>query len=200
PAGTCGDDVDRVCPIQEQVRSWHALDALEQVWPESAIDLVAPPPVRRAAAADRADWVLSDREARVFTRMATWEVPMSWFAAVDTDKDMADTSDGIRVRTPMVTAQSRTEWAAEIATEHLSDEDIVTELTELASWLDNFDQGSIIELDYGGLGDLVWPDPSTYDVHEGIQALKEDDASGAAAAYQRFMHRWHRVAALARAS
>ncbi|GAB3563435.1 hypothetical protein [Spelaeicoccus albus] len=200
PAGTCGDDVDRVCPVQEQMRSWHALDALEQVWPESAIDLVAPPSVRRAAAADRADWALSERDSRVFTRMATWEVPLSWFVVVDTDQDLADTSDGVRVRTPMVAAQSRAEWAAEIVTEHLAEEDLVTELAELVAWLDNFDLGSIVELDYGGLGNLVWPDPSTYDVHEGIQALSEGDGSGAIAAYQRFAHRWHRVAALARAS
>ncbi|WGW12442.1 hypothetical protein LWF01_01335 [Saxibacter everestensis] len=201
PVGVVGDEVLRVCPLQEQVRSWHALDALEEVWPESVVDLVAPRAVRKRAASERASWVLGEQETRVFTRMATWEIPLSWFVAVHSEDDQVDeTDDRVRVRTPLLTAQARAEWALEILSDKLPDQEVTAEVGELVEWLESFDLDSFVELDYGGLAEQVWPDPSSVDVHDGIEALGEEDMSVAAASYHRFVKRWQQVAALARAS
>jgi hypothetical protein len=88
----------------------------------------------------------------------------------------------------------------------------VGELEEMMTWLSTFDSRSIIELDYGGLANLLnnsslplsddatQADMSVVDVWESLEALEVGDAGRAGAAYERLMSRWRGVSSLEHAN
>ena len=63
-----------------------------------------------------------------------------------------------------------------------------------------FSPAAVLELDYGPVADLVYPDDSPSDVRLGIESLADGDMTGAAAAYRRLASRWIPIRQLARAS
>jgi hypothetical protein len=73
-------------------------------------------------------------------------------------------------------------------------------LAETRSWLERFDRGSIVELDYGGLvelldDDAVRTDDSAAQVQRALRLLRVGDAEGAGACYEDLREFWGRVAA-----
>lgn len=201
PSEQTGDNITRVCPVQEDVRGWHALDALLESWPSMEIDVVAPRSARRGAATDRAEWLQSRPQVQVYTRTATWEVPPEWLIAVVADEDeVVHTESGVLVRTPLLTASARAEWAAEILLAKAPGNEISQNTKEISDWLDHFDLNAIVELDYGGLSADVWPDASSTAVHGWVEALDADDEDAAEAALGEFVEQWAPVTSLARSS
>jgi hypothetical protein len=88
----------------------------------------------------------------------------------------------------------------------------VGELEEMMTWLSTFDSRSIVELDYGGLANLLnnsrlplgddatQVDTSVVDVWESLEALEIGDGVRAGAAYERLMSRWRAVSSLEHAN
>lgn len=200
PGEAVGDGVDRVCPAQEDVRGWHTLEVLLENLNSRAIDLVVPKPARRRASRERALWLQQDPDVRVFTRTATWEVPAEWLVAVVAEEDDVVIGDTVVVRTPILTAAARAEWAADILDREAPNNAITISMRELSDWLDQFDLGSIVELDYAGLTPLVWPDDSSTLVHGWVEAVDDKDEARAQQCLADFVDTWAPASALSRGS
>ena len=76
---------------------------------------------------------------------------------------------------------------------------------DVARWLEEFHPRSIVELDYGGLvelldDDALADDRSAEDVSVGLAALDAGDEEAAVAAYRRIVDRWRPIQELEHAS
>ena len=83
-------------------------------------------------------------------------------------------------------------------TAQMEEENIAAQAVD--EWLDGFDDGAAVALDYGQVAEAVYPDDSPSDLRLGIECLAEADLTGAAAAYRRLASRWLPIKQLARAS
>lgn len=167
-----------------------------------------PDAVRDQAAADLASYVERGGDVRLFSRTATWHVPVAWFVLFGPDERELNLDDGersLRYLTAMSSARRRCAIALRTARRHLADLPVVAEIEQLGRWLEEFHPHCLVELDYGGLVDLVDDvrlagDDSVADVAAGLEALADGDDVTAAAAYRRLSSRWTRVQLMARAS
>jgi hypothetical protein len=71
-------------------------------------------------------------------------------------------------------------------------------IVELYEWLAAFDRRSLLELDYGGLCDLMtWDelddDHSARDIQDALKALSSDEFPRSAELYQSVISRWAEV-------
>ena len=141
---------------------------------------------------------------------ATWTVPLPWFVLVEASDrvlvlahDDPATADGPGLRrrcywrVGMADALARADSAAELLTSTLGDGGPAEVLRDTARWLRHFDAGSLVELDYGGLVQLVDDetlagDTSAEDVTAALGALREGDAEKAMASYRRLRDFWAR--------
>ena len=193
-----GDNRDRVCPVQEDIRGWQALDILAETTPRDELDVLVPKVARRRAHARRVDWMNSEVDERVFTRTSAWEVPPIWWLAVDPDTDTVveeDQPDGavrVRIRTELLTASARTEWALDILRNKSQAEFFTESVSDFLEWLDSFDMGSILELDLGGMSDVQWPETGAQLVLDWLDALDSDDMESARIAFDTFTEEWER--------
>jgi hypothetical protein len=81
----------------------------------------------------------------------------------------------------------------------------LAELAQIASWLAEFDPQSLVELDYGGLvqllsDDALRADQSVAEMAAAMSALAAGELELATAMYRRVTGRWRPLAALERAS
>ena len=196
-----------VCPQQPRLQAWHGLGAAEAFVGAGALGEVIPATLREQAVADLAAHEGAGGEVRLFTRTATWQVPLAWFVLFDGgDRELhLDGERSLRYRTTMAAARRRCARGLRTAREHLPDTDVASDLERLGRWLEDFDPRSLVELDYAGLVDLLDDvtlrgDDSAADVADGLAALAEGDLTSAAAAYQRLTTRWQRLLLLSRAS
>ncbi|MGM7666841.1 hypothetical protein [Microbacterium sp. A93] len=196
------------CPDEMALRCELAAEQLtESLRPQIFQQLV--PTAARQANAERLAGRLefADREGlhQVYTRTAVWGVPAGWFALVqeqDRVSVLGDPAapDSVRITVPLGLALERARRAAVVLSLHAPDMDLLQDLTLLVSWLEAFHPDSMVELDYGGLARLVWPDDSPFDVRTAIEALEEGDAEAAVVANHRMVRRWLPVRQRGRAS
>lgn len=196
-----------VCPQQPRLQAWHVLGSVDELVGAGVLGDVVPATLREQAVADLAAHAGAGGEVRLFTRTATWQVPLAWFVLFEgSERDLRlDGERSLRYRTRMGAARRRCARALRTSREHLAETDVVDDLEQLGRWLEDFDPRSLVELDYGGLVDLLDDlslrgDDSASDVAEGLAALADGDMTSAAAAYQRLSTRWQKLALLARAS
>lgn len=193
------------CPNQLAVRTSLAAESLGETIRGPLVDVLVPE-VARQAHADRMDPDrFADSLAKLHTRSATWGVPFGWFVLLHEDDHTEVVEDDGRVLTvrmsvPIQQAVHRARQAAAALALAAPELDLLDELTELATWLEVFSPRAVVELDYGPVADLVFPDDSPSDVRMGIEALADGDMTGAAAAYRRLAGRWIPIRQLARAS
>ena len=93
-------------------------------------------------------------------------------------------------------------WVADHA-RHLAQRLITEAVEEGTRWLEEFHPRSIVELDYGGLVNLLPDDDLTSDdshglVAAGLSALSRGDADAASGAYEKLVARWRAVQLLER--
>lgn len=167
-----------------------------------------------------------DEQLQVRTRTAVWGVPVPWFLLFDTEdhlvvvtedgpesdaeeaeSDEADpvspqapTVSGARRTTSLTAALERARRAVVVMSLHAPGLDLVDEVTTLIDWLQAFHPDAHVELDYGALAPLVWPDDSVFDVQTAVDALEDGDVSSAVLAHHRLMRRWLGVRLRGRAS
>jgi hypothetical protein len=137
---------------------------------------------------------------------ASWTVPLPWFALVDPEERQLRLDGRRRVwwRVPMGRARARAAQAERIVRDGLGDSGPADVLAETSAWLARFDRASVVELDYGGVVDLVDDealrnDDSADQVRDALQALREGDTAGARASYDRLREFWAGVAGKQRA-
>ncbi|ALG27714.1 hypothetical protein [Glutamicibacter halophytocola] len=190
-----GTEHTRYCPGQLQARSLLAAEQAEEAIRPEVFDLLVPPASRQA----NAQRVNPDRLAgdltHLHTRTSSWGIPLSWFALFREEDEHEVIHEGDRLKTVRMyigfdQAVERLAWAVQTLVAHAPQSQLFEELGALGSWLESFDSRAVIELDYGLLAEIVWPDDSASDLLDGLQALDDGDMTGAAAAYRRLSNRW----------
>jgi hypothetical protein len=97
--------VTYLCPWRTRLRSWMALEELQELLPPTLLDAVVPSVVRQQAEADWDRWRAQNPDGRPWILTTTWNVPMRWFmlfgpedreftAAHWEQEDEADDTDG----------------------------------------------------------------------------------------------------------
>jgi hypothetical protein len=137
---------------------------------------------------------------------STWTVPLPWFALVDPQAKhvvLAPRDDPARRvcwRIAMTDARRRTARAHAVARSALGEDGPARVLRDTGRWLEHFHPHSAVELDYGGLVQLIddetlLADTSAEDVNDIVDALEAADAEEVAKRYERLRDFWSEVAA-----
>jgi hypothetical protein len=212
------DGVTYICPWQTRLRSWLGLSRLRATAPQ--LRLAAFP----AAAVDAAITGFAscrgqDGTLRIHIQARTWSVPPAWFTPFGPDERWlvlggpAAPSRALVYTAPMPRALGRVQavldgcQGAEVAAGGCSapGPGTLAELAQISSWLAEFDPQSLVELDYGGLvqllsDDALRADHSAAEMAAAMSALAGGELELATAMYRRVSQRWRPLAALERAS
>jgi len=201
-----------VCPLQMRARS---ADSLRTLLSESG-------PVLRHAVLQEAD--LDEDELRkratsamreprdvqargLHIRSSTWMVPLPWFSLVDPEQRHLELGDGpqdqrrrLFWRATMPDARSRVSRARELVHNTIGDSEPAHMLDDTESWLQNFDANSAIELDYGGLVQMMSDstleaDNSAEQVSRLLDALGANDMSELSRLFNELQSYWSDIAA-----
>jgi hypothetical protein len=144
-----------------------------------------------------------------------WLIPPRWFSLFSKGDSMSVERKNEKLvlyRTNIDSALFRGNRALSIVRKTFGPGPLVGELEEMMTWLSTFDSRSVVELDYGGLANLLnnsrlplgdgatQADTSVADVWESLEALEVGDAGRAGAAYERLMRRWRAVSSLEHAN
>jgi hypothetical protein len=198
-----------VCPLDERLRSWLALDSLREEVPEPLLSAFVPSAVLAAGLADYAHWRLGNPTRQPGILTATWHVPLWWFIAFTADERALvlgpDPDRGLFFRTSMGRARQRMARGLSVLQRTMGEGVVTDGVEQVSRWLEDFHPHSVVELDYGGLASLVADDAlvadsSVTDVADGLAALSAGSPEGAAAAYERLVERWRDVQALEHAT
>ena len=208
PAGT--GPAPLVCPLDVRPRSAAMLlgflTSASQVLRAATLD------TEPAAAWARAEAVLGELGATaVHMVSSTWTVPLPWFALVDQEarqmRALPRPDPGRRVfwQVPLGQARERAEQAYLLTRRTLGEDGPAAVLRDVGRWLEHFDAGSAVELDYGGLvqlmdDELLVADTSAADVRTALDALEAGDTDAVALAYERLIEFWSELAAIERHS
>ncbi|MET0132220.1 MAG: hypothetical protein ABW215_01355 [Kibdelosporangium sp.] len=184
------------------------------VMPRSAAALVgflstAHPTLRDAAITGsldsvraRAAAVLSEQSAgAVHAVSTTWTVPLPWFVMFDPgDRRLVLATRKAPERecswrATMTDARSRVARAYELTASTFGEQGPAKILEDTAGWLEHFDDDSAVELDYGGLVQLLddeelTEDSSCDDVNAIVAALDAGDAEEVAERFERLRDFW----------
>jgi hypothetical protein len=205
------DDTLLVCPWNLRVRVAEAALSARDGVPSVLADAFVPPVLAGQARAIVEDWrsgarVLEHGVPRVHEQVATWGVPLRWFVFIDLDErelSLRDARRVLRYRTEISKARRRAHRAVAVLRKSVGEVPITDAVEEGARWLEEFHPRSVIELDYGGLVDLL-PDQTLEDddspglVAAGLAALSRGDADAATEAYERLVARWRAIQLLER--
>lgn len=186
-----------ICPLELELRAATALRSFRQQVPRQLVDAFMPDadsgdPLESLGGAGRPPHI----------REAPWTVPLVWFVLFDpAERHHVDPPEGRGPRLTYLTslgqASERLERAIDVVEEHLEHgEDVLAELADLVDWSDEFDDKSLLELDYGGLlglGHGVADDNTCADIWRAIDSLSDGDQMAAAAYYGVARSRWARL-------
>jgi hypothetical protein len=185
-----------VCPERTRLRVLAGLLAFRDAVPFDGAEVFLPP--REARRVRRQLGRLRRRHpGHVATIMQSpWHVPVRWFVLFDDDERRLR-EDGVRHRLSYLSTTRRAIRRAERAVpvlRHTELGPIADLVVELHQWLSVFDAGSLLELDYGGLCDLMtWDemddDHSAREVADALKALSAEEFSRSAELYQAALSR-----------
>ena len=206
------DGVTYICPWQTRLRSWLGLSRLRVTAPQ--LRLAAFP----AAAVDAAISGFAGCRGRhgrlrIHIQARAWSVPPAWFTPFAPDErwqvpGRAAPSRALVYTALMPQARDRVRAALDSyrgAAGAGPGPGTLAELAQISSWLAEFDPRSLVELDYGGLVQLLSDeelraDQSVAEMAAAVRALARGELELACAMYRRVSQRWWPLAALERAS
>lgn len=207
------DDTLLICPWNLRVRVAEAALTARAGVPSALADAFVPPRFAGLAKSVVDDWrsgshVLERGLPRLHEQVTTWTVPVRWFTFFEPGERSLSLGEGnrmLRYRTEIGKARQRAGRARAALKRGLGDVAITEAIEETTNWLDEFHPRSVVELDYGGLVDLLSDDALRADdspalVLAGISAVAEGDGPGATAAYERLVERWRAVQLLERSN
>ncbi|MFP4311456.1 MAG: hypothetical protein ACLFS9_05665, partial [Nitriliruptoraceae bacterium] len=193
-----------ICPLDLEGRSQVAWSQLAAVLPDAVLDAMLPHPACRARA---------ERTPRVVphVRDHPFLAPLTWFVAFSPrEQRVTDPPEGTGPRLVHLTlvgqAVGRLERVLEVIERTLAGaDDLLAEVADLAVWLDDFAEGSLLELDHGTAGRLrgaggLKRDRTTAQLWRAVEALEQGDDHAAAVAYATARAAWSLPRALAHAS
>jgi hypothetical protein len=221
------DGVTYVCPWQTRLRSWLALGHLRATTRPPLADAFSP---REAASAARAfaRTYADTTSLRTYIQTSTWDVPLSWFALFspaerwlalgageETGVAVPATASAVRTliyATAMTQARRRVARGLAAVRRGLRGplarpDDVrrgslavTAQLEDVARWLEEFHPQSVVELDYGGLvnlldDDALRGDQSVAEISTAISGLSQNEPELAIAMYRRTASRWQALRA-----
>jgi hypothetical protein len=205
------DETLLVCPWNLRIRVAEAALTARDGVPSVLADAFVPPIFAGLAKTVVEDWrsgsrVLERGLPRVHEQVATWGVPLRWFVFVDLSERELSLRAGRRVlryRTEIAKARRRAHRAHSVLRRTLGEAPITLAVEETARWLEEFHARSIVELDYGGLVNLLSDEALTDDdspglVAAGLAAVGRGEADSATASYERLVERWRAIQLLER--
>ncbi|MEV6712313.1 hypothetical protein AB0M48_09740 [Lentzea sp. NPDC051208] len=194
-----------VCPLDLRARSAAALvgflASAPRILQDEALALSSETVRARASA------VMAELSAgAVHVISTTWTIPLPWFALVDPAQRrvvLASAQDDperqVSWRVAMADARRRIARALKVVKRSLGDDGPAKVLADTGRWLEHFHPHSAVELDYGGLVQLLGDkdlleDTSAADVNAIIDALEADDAEEVALRYETLREFWGELA------
>ncbi|MFY1674161.1 hypothetical protein ACN27G_30145 [Plantactinospora sp. WMMB334] len=205
------DDTLLVCPWNLRVRVAEAALSARDGVPPVLADAFVPPVLAGQAKAVVEDWrsgarVLEHGVPRLHEQIATWGIPLRWFVFVAPEERELTTRPDRRVlryRTEISKARRRASRGLSVLRKSVGDAPITEAVEEGARWLEEFHPRSVVELDYGGLVDLLPDEALAGDdspelVAAGLAGLSRGDAEAATEAYEKLVARWRAVQLLER--
>jgi len=189
-----------VCPLDVRARSAAALVGF----------LTSSHPALRAMALSATVDEAKEKAAKVLADLpggavhivsTTWTVPLPWFTLVDPGHRhlvLATREDPRRQvcwRVAMADARRRVAKAHSLAERVLGEQGPTKVLEDTGRWLEHFHPHSAVELDYGGLVQLLddeelTADTSAADVNAIVAALEREDVEEIAARFERLRDFW----------
>ncbi|MEC3977025.1 hypothetical protein [Amycolatopsis sp. H20-H5] len=137
----------------------------------------------------------------------TWTVPLPWFALIDPPDRRLNLGTGqydqareLSWRTPIEQALDRATEATHLLEATFGDSGPSRVLQETTRWLENFAPGSVVELDYGGIVQLLSnpileSDTTAEEVHEILKALRTGNPEELTTLFADLREFWSEVAA-----
>lgn len=201
-----------VCPLDLRTRSAAALLGFLTTASPALVRVVLPtrPDGGAAIMKSRVQNVTSELGSNaVHVISATWTVPLPWFALVDPDTRQANLAARpardrrVSWRATIHDARTRATRAHSVVQRNLGDGPPARLLADTVRWLAHFDPGSAVELDYGGLVQLMddetlLADTSAHDVQAAVDAMENGEADQVALHYERLSSFWAEFAAYER--
>lgn len=206
PAEVTGEVADGplVCPLDIRARSAAALVGFLTT---------AHPALQTVALTASADNV-REKAARVLSELpggavhvvsTTWTVPLPWFTMVDPAQRhmvLATQDDPRRQvcwRVAMTDARERVKKAHDLAERTMGEQGPTKVLEDTSRWLEHFHPESAVELDYGGLVQLLTDeqleeDTSAADVNAIVTALEQENVEEIAARFEKLRDFWGELA------
>ena len=207
------EDTLLVCPWNLRVRVAEAALTARDGVPPVLADAFVPAKLAGLAKSIVEDWrsgsrVLEQGMPRVHEQIATWGIPLRWFVFVDLSERELTLEPGLRVlryRTEISRARRRAHRAHSVLRKTLGPVPVTEAVEEGARWLEEFHPRSVVELDYGGLVDLLPDDTLREDdspglVAAGLAALSRGETEAAGEAYEQIVARWRAVQLLERSN
>ena len=190
-----------ICPRNARLRMLEGILAFNNAHPGAPL---LPNAAVQRAADELATIRARESRARSHILTSSWHVPLRWFAAFDAeDRDLYDVGDEVsmRYRTDLSLAVERVSRAVDIIDGAGFDDAIVEQVEDLERWLDDFPEGSMLELDYGSVAELFSAvdlafDDSVAQVQESLEALERFDYELAGEKYAAVASRWAHAQAL----
>lgn len=205
------DDTLLICPWNLRVRVAEAALSARDGVPPVLADAFVPPVLAGQAKAVVDDWrsgarVLERGVPRVHEQIATWGVPLRWFVLFEPTERHFVTQPGrraLRYRTEISRARRRSSRALSLLRKTVGEVPITEAVEEAARWLEEFHPRSVVELDYGGLVQLLSDETLAADdspalVARGLAGLANGETEAASAAYDKLVARWRAVQLLER--
>jgi hypothetical protein len=186
-----------VCPLDLRGRCAAALVGFLDDAEIPLLNAAMTVPVETAKA--RANAVVSElADSAVHVLSSTWTVPLPWFVLVDPQElrtVCGDTGRRVSWQVSMTDARRRTARAHAASQAALGDDGPTRILHETGRWLERFHPHSAVELDYGGLVQMmtnedVAMDTSAADVHAIVDAMEAGDAAEVGERYEALRDFW----------
>jgi hypothetical protein len=207
------EDTLLICPWNLRVRVAEAALTARDGVPAVLADAFVPPILAGLARTVVEDWrngshVLERGMPRVHEQIATWGIPLRWFVFVDLSERELTLEPGNRsltYRTEISKARRRAHRAHAVLRKALGNVPVTEAVEEGARWLEEFHPRSVVELDYGGLANLLPDDTLLQDdspglITAGLAALSRGEADVASATYEQIVARWREIQLLERSN
>ncbi|GGJ89615.1 hypothetical protein GCM10010123_19150 [Pilimelia anulata] len=200
------DDGPLVCPWDLRVRVARAALSARDGVPQVLADAFVPAVLAGRARTVLDEWRIADgadddAEPQPHEQEATWGVPLRWFVffeAAERTLALAPGERALRYRTRMGRARRRAHRAAAVLRKAVGEAPITDAVEESLRWLEGFHPRSVVELDYGGIVDLLSDDELTADdspalAAAGLAGLGRADGDAATRSYETLVSRWRTV-------
>ncbi len=203
-----------VCPLEMRARSAAALVTfLGDAHPALKNAVLDAGGIPADAIRARATATIGDLTASAsHTLTTTWTVPLPWFVLFDPGmrrvklgKGRYDPEREVSWRVPISDARHRAREVGDLLEATFGDSGPGRVLLETRRWLDNFDAGSAVELDYGGLVQLfadsiLQADTTAEEVHDILDALRTGNVDELAELFADLRDFWGDLASRERAN